>query len=172
MSTRSTWLDGEAEFSDCGLYRYRLERRLGFVYSKVCTFLMLNPSTADAEEDDPTIRRCIAFAHTWRCGSLIVTNIFAYRATDPKVMKAVDDPVGPDNDAAILRAANDAARSGGLLICAWGAHGRHRDRDQAVMQLLERAPIEPMALDETMDGSPRHPLYIRGAAKPLPYRGR
>lgn len=171
MTRGVTWHDGAAEFSECGRYRYRLERRVA-MFDRIATFLMLNPSTATAEVDDPTIRRCIGFARAWTCGTLIVTNIFAYRATDPKEMKAVEDPVGPDNDAAIERAANDAARSGGLLICAWGVHGRHRQRDKAVMELLERVPIEPMALDETLDGSPRHPLYLRSLCRPLRYMGR
>lgn len=162
---------GSAIFSDCERYRYRLTRWLG-IQSPLCTFIMLNPSTATAEEDDPTIRRCIGFAGAMGCGRLVVANIFAWRATKPADMRAAADPVGPENDAHIERIARDTAETGGKLICAWGTHGGFRDRDHAVMAMLATLPIEPMSLGETSAYFPRHPLYLRGDCKPLPYRGR
>lgn len=169
--TERLWIDGAAELSACQRYRYRLERRVA-MFDRIATFIMLNPSTATAEADDPTIRRCIGFARAWLCGRLIVVNLFAYRATRPADMKAQADPVGPGNDAAIERAALETHRSGGLLICAWGAHGGHRDRDRTVLSRLDTLGVQPMALDETAEGFPRHPLYLRGTSRPFEYRGR
>lgn len=164
-------MNGTATFSDCGRYRYRLGRWVG-IQGPMCTFIMLNPSTATEEQDDPTIRRCIGFARAWGCGRLVVANLFAWRATDPGDMKAACDPIGPENDAHIVRLARETAKSGGKLICAWGTHGGFRDRDRAVMELLDLLPIEPMSLGETAGNFPRHPLYLRGDCKPLPYKGR
>lgn len=162
---------GTAVFSDCRRYRYRLTRWLN-INAPLCTFVMLNPSTATEEQDDPTIRRCIGFARHFGCGRLIVANIFAWRATKPEDMKAAADPIGPENDAHLERIARETAESGGKLICAWGAHGKFKDRDRAVMAMLATLPIEPMSLGETAAYFPRHPLYLRGDCKPLPYRGR
>jgi len=160
-----------AIISACGLYRYRLERNVG-LWGKQATFVMLNPSTADAERDDATIRRCIGFARAWNCGRLVVVNLFAYRATKPEAMKMTADPVGPENDHHIVEAAREAARDGGRLICAWGANGKFRDRDKAVLAMLRSIDVEPLSLEETADGSPKHPLYIPSDARPLPYLGR
>ena len=162
---------GSAVISDCGGYRYRLTRWLG-LQAPIATFIMLNPSTADAEQDDPTIRRCIGFARAMGCGRLAVANLFAFRATQPADMRAARDPVGPENDMYIARLAREAAETGGNIICAWGAHGKFKDRDRAVLSMLASLPIEPMALGETADKQPRHPLYLRGDSVPAPYRGR
>lgn len=133
---------------------------------------MLNPSTADASNDDPTIRRCKGFAQAWACGRLVVVNLFAFRATKPADMKRADDPVGPDNDAHIARAALEVSRSGGHLVCAWGAHGKIKDRGRKVLaDLLAQDGAAPCSLDLTADGMPRHPLYLRGDLLPVPYRG-
>lgn len=162
---------GSAIMSPCGVYRYRLSRRVT-ASDRTATFIMLNPSTADADNDDPTIRRCIGFARAWGCGRLLVANLFAFRATKPADMMLAADPIGPDNDRAILDAANDAALSGGIVVCAWGAHGKHRNRDDDVLAMLADTQAEPMSLGETAENLPRHPLYLRGDCKPLPYRGR
>lgn len=162
---------GSAILSPCGLYRYRLSRHVT-ASDRAATFIMLNPSTADADNDDPTIRRCIGFVRAWGCGRLLVTNLFAFRATKPADMLASADPVGPDNDRAILDAALDAALSGGPVICAWGAHGKHKSRDLDVLAMLAVTQAEPMSLGETAENLPRHPLYLRGDCRPMPYRGR
>lgn len=157
-----------AIISGCRRYRYLLERRVG-IQSKICLFIMLNPSTADAHQDDPTIRRCKGFAKTFNCGKLAVVNLFAFRATKPAEMLAADDPIGPENNRWIARAADDAKLSGGIVIAAWGAHGMHMDRDKQVLALLDGWDVQPMSLAETAAGMPRHPLYVRGDCKPLAY---
>lgn len=162
--------DRGAVLSDCGLYRYRLHRR-ATASDRIALFIMLNPSTADAEQDDPTIRRCIGFARAMECGRLLVVNLFAFRATSPKVMLAAADPIGPDNDKHIDQCAQDSVMSGGRIICAWGAHGSHRGRGAVVLRRLLLAGCDPVSLGETAKGMPRHPLYLSGRCAPLPYRG-
>lgn len=140
-----------AEFSPCGRYRYSLTR----VWDRerpTILFIGLNPSTADAEKNDTTIRRCIGFARSWRFGGLIVCNLFALRSTDPRVLRVAADPVGPGNAAAIRRACGMAGR----VVVAWGVHGRLHRRDEHVLAMIER----PFCLGVTQDGSPRHPLYL------------
>lgn len=156
--------DRDAVLSPCGIYRYRLDRRVGDD-PRACNFLMLNPSTADATQDDPTIRRCIAFAKGWGYGRLVVTNLFAYRATDPREMMTTRTPVvGPENNQHIIEAATAAA----VTVCAWGAHGSTYGRDRAVLRLLGNAGIEPMALRVTKGGAPAHPLYLPATLQPVP----
>jgi hypothetical protein len=141
---------------------------------------MLNPSTADAEQDDPTIRKCMGFAERWGCGQLDVVNLFAVRATSPKDMMASTDPVGPLNksyfDSAMTTHVNnyDIARSGmGPLVCAWGVHGGFMDQDLEVMGWIDNWPtVKPMCLGITKDGHPRHPLYVSYDTPLIPYRGR
>lgn len=122
---------------------------------------MLNPSTADATQDDATICKCVAYAKRWGYAAIGVGNLFAYRATDPKDMKAAADPIGPANDVALARLASQA----GVIIAAWGAHGSYMGRAQAVLKLLP--PIQ--ALHITRDGAPGHPLYLKGDAMPFEF---
>lgn len=170
LFTSAPAVGSTAILSSCGRYRYLLERKVG-LQSRSALFIMLNPSTADAHDDDPTIRRCKAFAKTLNCGKLAVVNLFAYRATKPKVLLGAPEPIGPENDRWIARAADDAKKSGGVVVCAWGAHGRHMDRDKQVLELLDSWDVEPVSLAETAKGMPRHPLYLRGDCKPLSYTG-
>ena len=146
-------------FSPCRTYRYTLWREWigGDGYAM---FVGLNPSTADETQDDPTIRRCIAFAKAWGYAGLCMTNLFAFRATDPKDMKAAADPVGPENDYHLLRLWADA----GVVVAAWGANGTHRGRDAEVAKMLR--PLHCLAL--TKDGHPGHPLYLRKTLTPVP----
>jgi len=123
-------------------------------------FVGLNPSTADEVNDDPTVRRCIGYAKRWGFGGLCMTNIFAYRATDPAVMKAQRDPVGRGNDRALVRMATQA----GIVVAAWGVHGTHLERERRVLSLLP----ELHCLGLTKDRHPRHPLYVRGDQPPIP----
>ena len=158
---------GDAVFSDCGTYRYTLKRNwfLPGTADRLCTFIMLNPSTADAEVDDPTTRRCMAFARELRCDRYAAVNLFAFRSPDPAAMMAAAEPVGPDNDIWILDAAREAARTGGYVVCAWGVHGKHLERDQAVRAQLAGTVAVVHHLRATKDGHPEHPLYI-----PAPWR--
>lgn len=151
--------------SSCGTYRYRLTRQLG-EGAGTCCFVMLNPSTADASIDDPTIRRCMGYARSFGCAELLVVNLFAYRATDPRVLYAMapDRAVGPDNDA-YIRDACDAAQ---LVICAWGNHGAHASRAQKVLTLIRQQGVRPMALKiNAATGQPAHPLYLKATLQPI-----
>lgn len=150
---------GDAVLSGCGRYRYTLTRSLGFG-ERTCVFVMLNPSTADAQLDDPTIRRCIGFAKTWDMHRLVVVNLFAWRATSPDDMKSAADPVGPENDA-WLRSAIPGAD---CVVCAWGKHGDYRGRAKQVIGMFPRRVFHVLALNK--DGSPKHPLYVRGDTQP------
>lgn len=152
---------GEAILSKCGLYRYNLSRR--WSDGKTCVFVMLNPSTADASSDDPTIRRCIGFARREGCGGLVVVNLFALRATQPLALLAEKDPIGPMNDEFLIDA---IVNSSGPAIAAWGAHGTFMDRADTVRRMTDK-PL--WALGVTKAGQPRHPLYVRGDAPLIPY---
>lgn len=151
-----------AEFSPCRLYRYALWRVLDPAKPPVM-FVGLNPSTADETRNDPTVRRCIGFARSWGFGTLIMSNIFAFRATDPRDMRAVDDPVGPENDRVLLELARGAKR----IVAAWGVHGQHRGRGSIVAHLLQ--PFGLLCLGVTKDGHPRHPLMLRKDALPVSF---
>lgn len=153
-----------ATFDADGLYRYTLGRYWVADARRFCNFVMLNPSTADAEVLDPTVTRCVRYAHDWGFDGLIVTNIFALRATNPRDLRGVDDPVGPENRAAIL---STAYRSE-LVIAAWGTHGRFMGRGQIVAEQLMYAkrPENLKCLGRTKHGYPRHPLYLRRDAQP------
>lgn len=148
-----------AEISSCGRYRYALRRRWADTGSGEVCFILLNPSTADAEVDDPTVRRCVGFARRWGYDGLCIGNLFAFRATDPKLMRAQHDPVGPDNDAALLALARGAA----LRVAAWGVHGAHLGRGEAVRRMLSGLCV----LRLTRQGAPGHPLYLPGTATPV-----
>ncbi|MFG0292913.1 MAG: DUF1643 domain-containing protein [Phycisphaerales bacterium JB050] len=151
-----------ASFSRCRRYRYSLVREWDAAKERIC-FCMLNPSTADERQNDPTVRRAIGYALDRGFGSIEVVNAFALRSTDPAALKrAIDDgldPIGARNDEAIRRA---AARSK-TVVAAWGAHARLLDRDRAVRSLLGDHP-GCVALGFTADGLPRHPLYLRADA--------
>jgi hypothetical protein len=118
---------------------------------------MLNPSTADADQDDPTIRKCIGFADRLGFGAIVVANLFAFRATDPANLRRAGYLVGPENDHAIAAAARDS----NLTICAWGAHARGLARPGEAHAILRGIGVTPKALDLTADGIPRHPLMLR-----------
>jgi hypothetical protein len=148
-----------ATFSDDRVYRYTLTRR--WDDRTLCNFLMLNPSTADEHVEDPTVRRCMGFAEAWGYGGLIVTNIFAFRSTDPEALYKVADPVGPGNDYDIIESAKRCA----LTVCAWGDHGQFMGRGNAVRALLVAAGIAARCLGKNGSGEPQHPLYIPNSRK-------
>ncbi len=155
---------GAAVLSPCGAFRYLLTRRLG-AGTKLATFVMLNPSTADADRDDATIPKCVGFARRWGCAGLQVVNLFAFRATDPADMRKADDPVGPENAAWIGRAIREAGS--GPVVCAWGYHGAYRGQDLVILRLLKTWRVAPVALQVTKHGQPKHPLYVPYGAQPI-----
>lgn len=152
-----------AEFSPCRRWRYVLRRR--WAGGAVIGFVLLNPSTADELQDDPTIRRCIGFARSWGYSGLVLGNIFAFRSTDPRGLRSASDPIGPANDTH-LRAIADEAN--GEIVCGWGAHGAFMDRGAEVLRLLADWGARPKALAWTADGHPGHPLYLKADLKPSP----
>lgn len=149
----------EAIISSCGTYRYSLAR----VWDETgpnCLFIMLNPSTADAEQDDATIRRCISFAREWGCGRLTVGNRFAYRSKDPSELLRVRDPVGPENDEWLQR-----MRAAADIICiAWGGH---IVRVKSIKLPFDFSGV--LCLGVTKRGQPRHPLYVKADMRPVPF---
>ena len=144
------------QFSECGQYRYTLRRDFLTGTNKVA-FVMLNPSTADAQLDDPTTRRAIAFAQRFDCRQYLAVNLFALRSTDPKGLKAVDDPVGPKNDEYLLAAAKWADE----MIVAWGVGGNYLGCDKQVIEMLNGRHL--WCLGRTMHGHPLFPLYLAKA---------
>ncbi|MGF1480852.1 MAG: DUF1643 domain-containing protein [Cyanophyceae cyanobacterium] len=152
-------MKGDAIFDSTGCYRYLL-RRWWDEQLPTVGFIMLNPSRADATANDPTIRRCIGFAQLWGYGSLMVANLFAYRATQSKVLAGVADPIGPDNDRHLLALIDQSEQ----IILAWGDRGMLLNRSQAVLHLLFGK--ETHCLGQNKTGQPRHPLYIKKATQP------
>ena len=176
-------------FSRCRKYRYTLWRSwgalpLGFLedphpsyypgnQNSYVQFIGLNPSTADETKDDPTVRRCIAYAKAWGFGGLCMTNAFAWRDTDPQMMKAAFRPIGElvvggaycqMNDRLLL----EVSKHAGLVIAAWGKHGTHLDRDRQIVSLIPNLHC----LGVNGDGTPKHPLYLPKTAQPIKYSGR
>jgi hypothetical protein len=150
----------DAWISKDGLYRYTLTRDWDEELPTML-FIMLNPSTADAVEDDPTIRRCIGFAKRENCGAIEVANLFAFRATNPVDMKAAADPVGPSNDDLLYVASAESE----IIVCGWGVHGAFQGRDKKVVDIIRSAGKVPYSFGTTKDGHPRHPLYLKNEAK-------
>ncbi len=156
-------MKGTADFSRCGVYRYGLTRR--WADGESVLWIMLNPSTADADVLDPTIRRCVGFSQAWGFGGLEVVNLYAIRSTDPDRIYTDADPIGDRNDQAIGAA---VARCR-LVIAAWGVHGAHNDRGGSTARMLRAYGTELYCLGVTKDGHPRHPLYLRSDAARVPY---
>jgi hypothetical protein len=150
-------------FSEGRLYRYTLWRQWGETES-YAMFIGLNPSTADEVQDDPTIRRCIDFSKQWGFSGLCMTNLFAFRATDPKNMKRCPKPVGDHNDHWLV----ECARNAGVVVAAWGNHGRFLGRDAEVISIVDR--LECFGL--TKEKCPMHPLYLPKTSTLIPLGGR
>jgi hypothetical protein len=149
-----------AQFSACGRYRYRLERRWRDGGETVL-FVGLNPSTAGEAEDDATVRRCMGFACDWGYSHLIVCNLFGYRATRPGDLFISSDPTGPNNDHALRHAIQRADR----VIVAWGNHGRFANQDRRVLGWIS----DPYTLRLNTGGQPAHPLYLPKRLTPIPF---
>lgn len=141
-----------AVISACGQYRYMLTRGTG----RRLVIIMLNPSTADAKLDDPTIRRCMAFAALFGYDGIVVLNLYAFRATKPADLWTQSDPIGLENDAHL-----EMLTSGDDVLCAWGVNARP-ERVAYVVKLIQAAGGRLKCLGTTKHGAPRHPLYVRG----------
>lgn len=140
----------EAVFSSCRAYRYRLSI-IWDDSKQLVQVIGLNPSTADEVKDDPTIRKCKGFARLWGFGGIVMTNLFAFRSTDPKAMKRAQYPIGEANDTTLVAAASGVA----FTLAAWGNDGEFLDRGKHVCGLLS----ELKCLGLTGAGQPKHPLY-------------
>jgi hypothetical protein len=123
---------------------------------------MLNPSTATEVQNDPTVERCERRARALGFGAFCVTNIFAWRDTDPRKMRAAADPIGPENNATILKFSSWAD----TVICAWGTHGEHLKQGAAIEQMLRPTGLDLYHLGLSKAGHPKHPLYIAYVKQP------
>lgn len=186
--TEPIYTEANATFDDDRIYRYTLLRR--WAPGPTCLWIMLNPSTADETRLDPTLRRCLGFTMAWKpepspprqeggrrfaigyvafpnFGAFEVCNLYAFRSTDPKGLWRADDPVGPNNDAAIQSAAKRAS----LVIVGWGVNAKP-DRERHVAQLLADVGVQPYALHIAKGGHPGHPLYLPETAQPFRWHAR
>ena len=149
-----------AIISDCGQYRYLLTRSWAPKHGALF-FVMLNPSRADADLDDPTIRRCIGFAQREGKGGILVANLFAFRATKPEDMKRAADPFGPRNDRVLEAVGQKSVQFESPIICAWGSHGGLLDADKRSIAILRATGAKLLCFGTTDAGMPRHPLYLK-----------
>jgi hypothetical protein len=152
-------IESDAIFSPCRTWRYSLwriwDRKLPMVQ-----FIGLNPSTATETENDPTVTRCINYARDWGYGGMYMSNIFAFRATEPEDMKKAGNPVGPKNNHWLLKVHQEAA----ISVAAWGTDGAYLDREKQVLKLLG----DLHCLKLTKHNHPWHPLYLNNTLAPIP----
>lgn len=153
-----------AIFDQTGQYRYQLGRRWRAEGQSVA-FVMLNPSRADANCDDPTLRACMQFAYCWEYAALCVVNLFGYRTPHPQALKQAADPIGDDNDRYLLQAVEAADR----VVLAWGNWGGLVGRDRTILTLLTPYQSKLTYLQLNRSGQPRHPLYIKRSVLPQSY---
>lgn len=169
MKHETKAIDSHVLFSDCQQYRFVLIRDYGeLMDNKMLNFIMLNPSTADAYHNDPTIARCEKRCLSLKYRYLCITNLFAYRATDPKHMinhYKTNGGFKDKNNHHIIQCAKKAD----LVICGWGRHGKHNDRGAITKSLLKMNKIQAMALRINGDGTPAHPLYLPDELSPMKF---
>ncbi len=151
-----------AVYSDCNRYRYSLERIWDAAEKRVM-FVMLNPSKATEVQNDPTVERCEQRARRLGYGGFCVTNIFAWRATDPRDMRAAADPVGSENDKILIERTRESCH----IIAAWGTHGAHLGRGAVVAEMLQAQGKPLFHLGLSKAGHPKHPLYLPYARQPI-----
>jgi hypothetical protein len=147
-----------AILSDDRLYRYSLSRIWDSSLPTVM-FIGLNPSTADETENDPTINRCIGFAKSWGYGGLVMTNLFAFRSTDPKILKSVKEPIGDKNNDWLIQLAKESK----IIIAAWGTNGTLLNRDKEIKKLFPTL----YCLELSKENHPKHPLYLKKTKTPI-----
>lgn len=170
-----TVFDAGAKLSSNGVYRYALWRKWSH-WEPLATFVMLNPSTADASIDDPTIRKCMGFARRWGAGGIWVVNLFAYRATDPRGLLSAGDPIGPHNDGWVKTAFQDIDCTP-LVVAAWGACGGAANqrllapRVSWFRSLARDLGVPLQCLGTTRTGAPRHPLMLAYDTPLRPWEG-
>ncbi len=157
------YLSKSAIISPDSIYRYELTRTWRENDRPPIVWIGLNPSTADANQDDPTIRRIVRFSYDWGYGSMVMLNLFAFRATDPKKLMLAADPMGPDNQSHIMRYAHGPNK----MVMAWGNHGAIRNVGPLLIRRLTARP-NIYCLQMTKAGHPRHPLYVAASTKPAP----
>ena len=150
-------------FDVSGRYRYSLWRAWSAYHPRIA-FVLLNPSTADEQRNDPTIRRCMGFARAWNFGSMEVVNLFAYRATDYRELFKVNDPIGEENNRFLMQAVERCS----TVVLGWGAKGPLLGRDRQVISLFAGLK-DVYCLGITKDGQPRHPLYVKGDTSLVPF---
>jgi hypothetical protein len=154
------YYDQSAEITDCGKYRYVLWRTWDKSRPWVL-FVCLNPSTADGQVDDPTVGKCVRFAESWGFGGVRLANLFALRSSTPKRLIEVADPVGPENDCWLRKLGREA----GLVVAAWGNHGKLQGRSNHVVSLIDQWHC--ISVNKTEE--PAHPLFLSGVLKPIRY---
>lgn len=145
-----------AYISSCKKYRYQLYRSWD-PKKKLCSFIMLNPSTADDKIDDPTIRRCIGYAKKFGFGSMYVINLFAYRTPNKNILKEINDPIGPENDKIVEEIANKSD----IIILAQGNDGKYKNRSKEILNKLSKNRYKIYCLKLSKLNEPCHPLYLR-----------
>jgi hypothetical protein len=162
-------VDSSAVISPCQRYRYELRRI--FWPGPVALWVMLNPSTDDARKNDPTIVRVAGFSQRLDYAGFIVCNLFGRRATYPEdLLDPSIDPVGPDNDEYLAKAAREAA----VVVCAWGANRLATERAPTVLRVLRDNAahgVEILCMGTTAAGAPKHPLYLPNSTRAVPYVG-
>ena len=167
LTTVKDTITRSAIFDGTGHYRYSLKRRWQ-KHGKKVAFIMLNPSQANADHDDPTLRACSQFAQGWNYAALEVVNLFAYRTPHPQQLKTANFPVGEENDTYIRKAVKTSAQ----VILAWGNWGCLHNRHQATLNLIKSDQHKLFYLALNQSGQPRHPLYLKRSTRPLPWVNR
>lgn len=162
---------GDAWLSDDRVYRYMLTRTWAPTDGRNSVlWIMLNPSVGNADEDDRTLRRCQAFARSWGYDGIAVVNLFALRTPYPAALRSHADPVGPENDVFLASLLTPNCEGVRLVVAAWGTHGGIRDRAARVIARAHEVGRPLHALWINDDGSPKHPLYVKGETEPVVYR--
>lgn len=159
---------GTAIFSEDRRYRYKLTRDVPSIlrWNRRALMIGLNPSIADENVLDPTLRRFMSFCQKWGATEMIVVNLFGLVSTDPRMLCKVYDPIGPENDKAI----ETAARTADIIVACWGAHPMARKRALEVWRMIRCSDVKCFGLNK--DGSPKHPLYLPGNAELMPFEMR
>lgn len=158
-----------ASFSSDGVHRYELRREWDIRLPPFCA-IMLNPSTADAHKNDPTVTRIIKRASLLRYGSIIVLNVGAGRNTDPKLWLAMEDPVGPRNWAVMKRVLKEVHDRNGIVLVGWGNHAP-RPLERRVVRIASEARVQLHCLGCTNTGRPKHPLHVAYQEEMVPWNG-